>query len=179
MKPLFQGKSEITQLEIIFECLGTPNEKIWPGYSELPLVKKVSFPNHPYNNLEKKKLEKVNLSAKGLDLINRFLAYCPERRITAEEALKHEFFTEAPKPLDPSMFPTWPAKSEQGLSKTHKSKSPKPPSGGKIFSKQLATDDDEKFVGSGSISASASTSGFHMGAAASGKAAKSGFSLKF
>ena len=174
MKPLFQGTGEIDQLNIIFECLGTPNEKIWPGYSELPLLQKVSFQEYPYNNLVKKKLSKVNLSSKGLDLINRFLAYCPERRITAEEALKHEFFTEAPKPIDPSMFPTWPAKSEQGLNKTQKSKSPKPPSGGKLFSKQLAADDDEKFVG-----ASTSTSGFHMNVSSSSKPSSIGFSLKY
>lgn len=32
-------------------------------------------------------------------------------------------------PVPPSMFPTWPAKSEQGRAK-RKEKSPKPPEGG-------------------------------------------------
>ena len=40
-KALFKGKSEIDQLNQIFKELGTPNDKIWPGYSELPCVKKV------------------------------------------------------------------------------------------------------------------------------------------
>ena len=30
---------------------GTPNEKIWPGYSELPAKQSVSFVNHPYNKI--------------------------------------------------------------------------------------------------------------------------------
>ena len=40
-KALFKGKSEIDQLNQIFKELGTPNDKIWPGYSGLPCVKKV------------------------------------------------------------------------------------------------------------------------------------------
>ncbi|RWS15325.1 cyclin-dependent kinase 11-like protein, partial [Dinothrombium tinctorium] len=152
MKPLFPGKSEIDQLSLIYKDLGTPNEKIWPGYSELPLVKKVALPQHPYNNLQKRLGQK--LTNVGFDLINRFLTYCPDRRITAEEALKHEFFKESPLPIDPSMFPTWPAKSEQDTNlHIRKAQSPKPPSGGKQYAKQMAGDDDEKLVAS---------SGFHM-----------------
>jgi cell division cycle 2-like protein len=37
----------------------------------------------------------------------RLLTYDPCRRITADDALKHEFFEESPSPKDPSMFPTW------------------------------------------------------------------------
>ena len=40
-KALFKGRSEIDQLNQIFKELGTPNDKIWPGYSKLPAVKKV------------------------------------------------------------------------------------------------------------------------------------------
>ena len=67
-------------------------------------------------------------------LRHRFLTYNPEKRITAIEAQKSEYFRESPVPIDPSMFPTWPAKSEQ----VHKrASSPKPPSGGKAYSKLL------------------------------------------
>ena len=30
---------------------GTPTEKIWPGYSDLPATQRVSFVNHPYNKI--------------------------------------------------------------------------------------------------------------------------------
>lgn len=171
MKPLFPGKSEIDQLNIIFKDLGTPNEKIWPGYSELPLVKKVTFTEHPYNNLHNRFGQK--LTKLGFDLLNRFLTYCPNRRITAEEALKHEFFKESPLPVDPSMFPTWPAKSELGVGvHSRKAQSPKPPSGGKQFAKQLAGDDDEKLI--------VNSGKFHMNLAVQGRSSKGGgFNLKF
>ena len=41
--PLFQGKTEIDQIDRIFRLLGTPNDKIWPEYSSLPSVKKVGL----------------------------------------------------------------------------------------------------------------------------------------
>jgi cell division cycle 2-like protein len=65
-EPLFPGRSEIDQLTKvsgqtvaflrqnagltviqIFKLLGTPNDKIWPGFSELPNAKTVSFANIP------------------------------------------------------------------------------------------------------------------------------------
>ncbi|XP_022240679.1 cyclin-dependent kinase 11B-like [Limulus polyphemus] len=167
MKPLFPGKSDIDELNKIFKDLGTPSDKIWPGYSELPLVKKVTFTEYPYNNLRSRFSHTV--TSLGFDLMNRFLTYCPKRRITAEEALKHEYFKETPLPVDPSMFPTWPAKSEQLHRKAH---SPKPPSGPVKKSTLYQDDaDDEGIVAAG---------GFHMAGAQKGHSAKgAGFSLKF
>jgi cell division cycle 2-like protein len=40
-KALFPGKSEIEQIKKIFQLLGTPNEGVWEGYSQLPIVQKV------------------------------------------------------------------------------------------------------------------------------------------
>lgn len=62
----------------------------------------------------------------------RFLTYFPGRRINAEEGLKHEYFRETPLPIDPSMFPTWPAKSEQ--QRVKRGTSPRPPEGGLGYS---------------------------------------------
>ena len=42
-KVLFQGTGEIDQIDKIFKILGSPTEKIWPGYKELEGVKKVSI----------------------------------------------------------------------------------------------------------------------------------------
>eukprot|EP00959_Pyramimonas_sp_CCMP1952_P433559 9079085-Pyramimonas_sp.AAC.1 len=47
-EPLLNGRTEIEQLDKMFKLLGTPNEKIWPGFSKLPAVSKVSpQPAHP------------------------------------------------------------------------------------------------------------------------------------
>lgn len=62
----------------------------------------------------------------------RFLTYFPGRRVSAEDGLKHEYFRETPLPIDPSMFPTWPAKSEQ--QRVKRGTSPRPPEGGLGYS---------------------------------------------
>ncbi|XP_003737981.1 cyclin-dependent kinase 11B [Galendromus occidentalis] len=141
MAPLFPGKSEIDELNKIFKALGTPSEKIWPGYNELPMVKKFSFEHQPFNHL-RKKISEDKLTDTGFKLLNKLLTYCPQKRITAEEALHHEWFEESPEPIDPEMFPTWPAKSEGGSRKAH---SPKPPAGGQQYSMQNLTMQNELF----------------------------------
>lgn len=134
MKALFPGKSEMMQLNLIFKELGTPSEKIWPGYNELPLVKKANFSNYPYNNLRKR--FGASITEKGFKFLNRFLTYCPSKRISASNALNHEWFKETPLLVDPSMFPTWPAKSEQPRVKKVVD-SPKAPQGGKEYNNLL------------------------------------------
>ncbi|KAM6983168.1 cyclin-dependent kinase 11B isoform 2-T2 [Tautogolabrus adspersus] len=161
-KPLFPGKSEIDQINKIFKDLGSPSEKIWPGYNELPAVKKMTFTEYPYNNLRKR--FGALLSDQGFDLMNKFLTYCPSKRILSDEALKHEYLRETPLPIEPSMFPTWPAKSEQ--QRVKRGTSPRPPEGGLGYS-QLG-DDDLK------------DTGFHLTTSNQGASAVGpGFSLKF
>jgi len=41
--------------------------------------------------------------------MSRLLTYDPEKRITAEEALKHPYFTESPLPKDPNLFNSFPS----------------------------------------------------------------------
>jgi cell division cycle 2-like protein len=109
-QPLFPGKSEIDQLDRIFRTLGMPTERIWPGFSKLPHSDKLVHINQPYNCLEK---VLPMLSPAGIDLMGRMLAYDPQKRITAQDALLHPFFTEAPLPKDPTLFPTWPSRNAE------------------------------------------------------------------
>lgn len=168
MAPLFPGKSEIDELNRIFKVrklmklnpfktllicfnlqeLGTPNEKVWPGYLELPAVKNMlsqnsQFTDYPVSQLRKHFQDKT--SDAGLSLLQGLLTYDPKQRLTADAALKHGYFKELPLPIDPSMFPTWPAKSELGARKAQAS-SPKPPSGGSQF-KQLGRDEPIAAIG--------------------------------
>ncbi|KAK3819631.1 MAG: kinase-like domain-containing protein [Benniella sp.] len=109
-EPLLPGRSDAEQLERIFKLLGMPTEKIWPGFSKLPFASHVPNFSQPYNLL---RTRLPYLTENGLDLMSRMLTYDPAKRITAEEALQHPYFTEAPPPKHPSMFPTWPSKSER------------------------------------------------------------------
>ncbi|MBA0757209.1 hypothetical protein Gotri_020319 [Gossypium trilobum] len=110
-QPLFKGTSEIDQLRKIFDTLGTPNEKIWAGFSELP-GSKANYSKQRYNLLRKKFpvasfTGSAVLSDAGFDLLNRLLTYDPEKRITADDALKHDWFRELPLPKSKEFLPTF------------------------------------------------------------------------
>ena len=79
---------EIDELYKIFMLLGTPNEHIWPGVSQLPDYKD-TFPSwrpQPLADIV------PTLDAVGLDLLSKMLVYDPQSRITARAALGHQYF---------------------------------------------------------------------------------------
>lgn len=104
-KPLMPGKSEANQIELIANLLGSPNEAIWPGFSSLPLAKKLNPVQQPYNNLNHKFHW---LSDEGSTLLNEFLMYNPEKRISAATAFRSPYFRQKPLPVDPELMPTYP-----------------------------------------------------------------------
>lgn len=99
---LFQGKTEVEQLDKMFRTLGTPNETGWPGVSKLPGFKAIQVKQR--ENLLRKKFSGTcftgspMLSASGLDLLTKFLTYDPEKRITVDDALCHDWFKDYPEP---------------------------------------------------------------------------------
>ncbi|GMF39328.1 unnamed protein product [Phytophthora lilii] len=101
-KPLFTGISEIDQLFQIFSKLSTPTSETWPGFSSLPNYH-FEFPHwkrRPLNRLF------PGISDLGIDLLTKLLVYNPDQRITAEDALRHPYFSsEAPAflPLTPKI----------------------------------------------------------------------------
>lgn len=104
-RPLMPGNSEIRQLEMIVELLGTPSDAIWPEYSSLPAIAEFALKQQPYNNLKQRF---PWLSAAGLRLLNFLFMYDPKKRATAEECLQSSYFKEAPLPCDPKLMPSFP-----------------------------------------------------------------------
>ncbi|VEN59056.1 unnamed protein product [Callosobruchus maculatus] len=104
-KPLLPGRTEIQQLELIVDLLGTPSDAIWPGFSDLPALQNYTLKQQPYNNLKQKF---PWLSAAGLRLLNFLFMYDPRKRATAEECLQSSYFKEPPQPCDPKLMPTFP-----------------------------------------------------------------------
>lgn len=99
-KPLLPGTSEIHQIDLIVQLLGTPNENIWPvraapgsptpappgpapdpwppqGFSKLPLASQYTLRKQPYNNLKHKF---PWLSEAGQRLLNFLFMYDPKKR---------------------------------------------------------------------------------------------------
>ncbi|KAM6117944.1 cyclin-dependent kinase 10 isoform 1-T1 [Pterocles gutturalis] len=129
-KPLLPGTSEIHQIDLIVQLLGTPNENIWPvravpsllpplppqptpasppsrsqGFSKLPLVSQYTLRKQPYNNLKHKF---PWLSEAGLRLLNFLFMYDPKKRATAKDSLESSYFKEKPLPCEPELMPTFP-----------------------------------------------------------------------
>lgn len=89
-RPLLPGSSDKDQLDKIFRLLGTPTKQSWPGMKDLPEFKE-NFPQYPAQNLAKLIPQ---LPADGIDLLTNMLQFDPQKRLTAEEALRHEYFSQ-------------------------------------------------------------------------------------
>ncbi|XP_054801195.1 cell division control protein 2 homolog isoform X3 [Prosopis cineraria] len=87
-RPLFPGDSEIDEIFKIFGTMGTPNEDTWPGVNSLPDFKS-TFPRWTPKDLA---TVVPNLEPAGIDLLSSMLCLDPSRRITARNALEHEYF---------------------------------------------------------------------------------------
>jgi serine/threonine protein kinase len=96
-KPLFPGITDIDQLSRIVRVFGAPNETIWPGVSSLPDFDKISFSDERDLLSLQKLLPQASPSA--LKFLAKFLVLDPERRISAEAALRDAFFLEDPLPV--------------------------------------------------------------------------------
>lgn len=122
-KVLFHGKGELNQIELIFELLGTPTEEIWPKVSELPHWGKFNLQEYPgkFDDIfVVKKVGNFELTETGKDFLHKLLFLHPEKRLTAEEALNHAWFTEEPLPTPHEDMPKF---SEQGVEQKSASES--------------------------------------------------------
>ena len=109
---LFSSDSEIGQMKKIFEILGKPTESEYPGFSQLPAIKKFKWDISNIKGraqLIRQLKSQYQLSDNGCDLFNRLLCFDPDSRITTREALAHPFFKEAPLPQTKENMPTFPS----------------------------------------------------------------------
>ncbi|XP_055851599.1 cyclin-dependent kinase-like 2 isoform X2 [Episyrphus balteatus] len=88
-RPLFPGSSEVDQLFKICSVLGTPSKNDWPDGHRLAATIHFRFPDCvkvPLNNII------TRVSSSGLQLLEDFLFYDPERRPTAQQSIKYPYF---------------------------------------------------------------------------------------
>ena len=87
--PLFAGDSEIDQLFKIFHVLGTPTEENWEGVTNLPDYND-KFPIFKATGIQHR--NEFPVSKAALALLNEMIIYNPIKRLSAKDALNHEFF---------------------------------------------------------------------------------------
>lgn len=91
-KVMFPGKDFKNQVELICTILGKPNDDdmnhVTSGRARKFIEKLPETDGIPFENLF------PNAPDDGLDLLTKLLQFNPQRRLTAEEALKHPFVAE-------------------------------------------------------------------------------------
>eukprot|EP01135_Chromosphaera_perkinsii_P004890 Nk52_evm10s303 gene=Nk52_evmTU10s303 len=100
--PLFPGENDIDQLYCVLKVLGTPDETIWPGMSQLPDYKKITFQTMPPVPLEEMVPE---ATPEAIHLLKQLLVYSSSSRLPASEALLHPYFFTEPLPAHQSELP--------------------------------------------------------------------------
>ncbi|KAG0645251.1 Serine threonine-kinase crk1 [Hyphodiscus hymeniophilus] len=95
--PYVWANSEIEQIAKICETLGTPTEENWPGVTRLPKYI-VHEPVKPLISREEWMARLGAVGAVGVDLVVEMLTFDPRRRITAEGALRHGWWSVEPRP---------------------------------------------------------------------------------
>ncbi|CEO99568.1 Cyclin-dependent kinase 2 like protein [Plasmodiophora brassicae] len=98
--PLFHGSTELEQLASIFAIMGTPAEADWPGMTALPsYVQFEARTPQPLSSIF------PGVHAAALDLLQAMLTFDPAKRITAADALAHEYFKTEPAETPPDQLP--------------------------------------------------------------------------
>ncbi|CAE7183124.1 unnamed protein product [Rhizoctonia solani] len=97
-KPAFQGNDEIHQLDAIARVMGTPNVETWPGLTDMPWFELVK-PAEPVKSYFRSIFNKY-LSPAALDLAESLLAYDPNKRATATQALQAPYFVSEDPPAE-------------------------------------------------------------------------------
>ncbi len=85
-RPIFPGKNELDQLQVLCSILGTPSESEWPEGHQSAFRKKIKFPEFPKVSLA---TVMPNASESAIELMEKMLEWNPIRRPSAKDILEH------------------------------------------------------------------------------------------
>ncbi|XP_055274547.1 MAPK/MAK/MRK overlapping kinase isoform X3 [Moschus berezovskii] len=90
LQPLFPGANELDQISRIHDIMGTPAEKTLTKFKQ---SRAMSF-DFPFKKGSGIPVLTTSLSPQCLSLLHAMVAYDPDERITAHQALQHPYFQE-------------------------------------------------------------------------------------
>jgi len=113
-RPILPGKDEADQFDLICKLCGTPEEQSWPNVSQLDFFNKfvTHSPRPKHSRVLVEKLGGLVGDKIALGLLDRLLTLDPKNRITANEALFHDYFWSDPMPAEPKDLPTYKSSHE-------------------------------------------------------------------
>jgi CTD kinase subunit alpha len=93
---IFQGFDEVGQLHKIFNVMGTPSIESWPTMDDLPWFEMLK----PRINKASQFAQEFRhlMTELSFDLAEKLLTLDPHKRLSAEQALQHPFFSTDPAP---------------------------------------------------------------------------------
>lgn len=111
--PLFQEATEMAMLSRILNVIGEPTSISWPEFESLPNAKTIKLTGDTENKLSKMFSSGYAVSGpelltkEGVKFLCGLLELNPSKRLTAAQALEHEYFREFPPPCHRRLLPTF------------------------------------------------------------------------
>lgn len=111
-KPLADGKSELDQVQKLFDLLGAPDVDSWPELKIMPALRSIQLPQRRHTTNGKHILDIFQnwRNPAGMKLLMGLLTYNPNRRLTADDALKSSYFSSMPHPCPLTLMPRIPTR---------------------------------------------------------------------
>ncbi|KAF6241601.1 hypothetical protein HO173_000312 [Letharia columbiana] len=130
-RPILQGNTDLNQIHLIFDLMGSPNEENMPGWSTLLGCEGVkSFP-------QRKSTLSQTFREQGpsfISLLGELLKLDWRKRVNAIDALEHPYFKNPPLPAKPGEIPQFQESHELDRKKFREQKAnlPPAPAGGTV-----------------------------------------------
>ncbi|XP_042897321.1 cyclin-dependent kinase 10 isoform X2 [Parasteatoda tepidariorum] len=92
-KPLFPADTDNDMIKLIIDTISSPNETLWPGFTELPLLKNYEIRQQSSNRLRQIFRDQPKTC---ITLLHKLFLYNPETRYSARSSLQHTYFMDEP-----------------------------------------------------------------------------------